>query len=109
MTKTINEFSDISVDELTFVKVIAESARNVDLLRSESQKKREDGARDALLDSAFSAGMQSLNAMLAVAKARCRRAAPPADIEAVTDTSGKLIYRCQHKSPHSWALDGTPL
>lgn len=54
--------------------------------------------------------VERVNSLLATSSARCRQnPPPPTDIEMVTDETGRLIYRCQHKTPHSWKLDGTPI
>jgi hypothetical protein len=58
---------------------------------------------------ALLSAIHTVNSLLAASSAKCSRAAPPADIDLVTDSSGDLIYRCQHKSPHSWKLDGDPI
>jgi len=67
------------------------------------------GASEVMARTALRAALASVTAALASATAQCRRASPPADIEAITDGSGRMIYRCSHPSPHSWTLDGNPL
>lgn len=58
---------------------------------------------------ALTMALASVTAALAATTAQCRRSTPPADIEAVTDNAGNLIYRCTHATPHRWNLAGTPL
>lgn len=58
---------------------------------------------------ALSASLHSVNALLAASSTKCTLAAPPADIEIMPDSNHKLIYRCEHKQPHSWDLAGNPI
>jgi hypothetical protein len=58
--------------------------------------------------AAFSA-VHAVNALLAAAKAQCTLALPPADIDMRPDSSGALIYCCEHPKSHKWKLDGSPL
>jgi hypothetical protein len=112
MAGKIDQFADIEVGNASLVDSIAAGARHAEGLASRSQALRLEwkGRREPLLDLALSASVQSVNALLAVSAARCRVAPPPpADIEMVTDAAGELIYRCQHRTPHRWKLDGTPL
>lgn len=59
---------------------------------------------DLGLSVALDASLGTVNALLAAMAARCERSAPPADIEMTTDSQGDLIYRCKHKSPHTWKV-----
>ena len=53
--------------------------------------------------------IQTLNLMIAASSAQCTLAKPPADIDTTLDDKGDLIYRCQHKQPHKWDMQGKPL
>src|ERR1700691_4950121 len=55
---------------------------------------------------ALLSAVHTVNALLGAASAKCDLEPPPADIDMVTDSSGELILRCQHKTPHRWKLDG---
>ncbi|HJY18283.1 MAG TPA: hypothetical protein VJ353_11665 [Xanthobacteraceae bacterium] len=60
------------------------------------------------MDFAKFAALQAVNSLLAAASAKCTLSPPPpVDIDMITDGTGALIYRCQHKTPHRWKLDGT--
>jgi len=59
---------------------------------------------DLGLSTALDASLGTVNALLAAMAGRCERSAPPADIEMTTDSQGDLIYRCKHKSPHTWKV-----
>ena len=53
--------------------------------------------------------VHTVNSLLAASNSQCMLTAPPAEIDMVTDTSGALILRCKHTTPHRWKLDGTKL
>jgi len=53
--------------------------------------------------------IHTVNSLLAASSAQCTLGAPPADIDMVQDSSGNLIYRCQHAKPHQWTLAGSPI
>jgi hypothetical protein len=112
MLARIDQFANVEIGTADLVEAIEAGARHVEALAALSRVRRFglEGPREPLLDLALSAGLQSVNALLAVSAARCRIAPPPpADVEMVTDAAGELIYRCLHKKPHRWKLDGTPL
>jgi hypothetical protein len=51
--------------------------------------------------------MHTANSLLMAAHAKCTLAAPPADIDVLSDAStGQLIYRCEHPNPHKWNMNG---
>lgn len=67
-------------------------------------------ADQASLSDAFLSSLGSVNKLLAVAGAVCRIGAPPvADIQIVTDISGRLIRRCTHPAAHKWDMNGSPI
>jgi len=53
--------------------------------------------------------VHTVNSLLAASSSQCMLAVPPAEIDMVTDTSGGLILRCKHTTPHRWKLDGTKI
>ena len=58
---------------------------------------------------AASAAAQTVNALLSAALVKCDRTRPTADIQTILDSSGRLIYRCNHYLAHKWGLDGQPI
>lgn len=58
---------------------------------------------------AVSAAAQSINGLLSVASVKCHLGAPPEDIEARLNSSGRIVYRCYHDPAHEWDLTGNPL
>ncbi len=52
---------------------------------------------------------QIVNNLMMALSARCTKRNPPADLEIITDPSGKLVYRCLHFPAHEWDLEGNPL
>jgi|SRR6187397_1209396 len=65
-----------------------------------------DSANPALHRATLLSAIQTLNLMIAASSAQCTLAAPPADIDTTLDDKGDLIYRCQHKKPHKWDMQG---
>jgi hypothetical protein len=65
-----------------------------------------DSANPALHRATLMSAIQTLNLMIAASNAQCTRAAPPADIDITLNEQGDLIYRCQHKQPHKWDMQG---
>jgi hypothetical protein len=61
------------------------------------------------ISNAAMAAVNTVTALVASAAPRCNLEAPPKDIDARVDSSGNLIYRCQHNPPHEWDLTGRPL
>lgn len=53
--------------------------------------------------------LHTVNSLLVAASAKCNLDPPPADIDMVVDSSGRLILRCQHKKAHRWTLDGNKI
>ena len=58
---------------------------------------------------AASAALQSVTALVAAVGAKCNLAAPAEEIEAMVSENGDLVYRCHHRPPHEWNLNGKKL
>jgi hypothetical protein len=105
--KSLDKFDGISVDHahlLELVRIGANLASAAVAAVPASFGNRELHH----MDFAKFAALQAVNSLLAAASAKCTLSPPPpADVDMVTDGTGTLIYRCQHKTPHRWKLDGT--
>ena len=57
---------------------------------------------------AFASSLHSFNILMSAASTICQRdpIQGNADIDLISDGSGKLIYRCHHSPAHEWDLDG---
>lgn len=106
-------FDEFDIGDNVLRQALESSGRQVIALAGgAADRSASEVARDPRFKLALSASILALNALLAASSSRCRRSAPPADVEMVTDANGNLIYRCVHKSPdgpHMWKLDGTPI
>lgn len=102
--KSVDKIDGIKVGNPSIVQQVTSA---VELAHSVSTTLRVQGA--ALNRVAVSSAVHAANALLALANAQCTRAAPPANIDIIPDTTGALIYCCEHATPHKWKLDGTPL
>lgn len=59
------------------------------------------------LNLARNAAWQTANALIASAVGKCDiDPKNPQDIELITDSNGRLIYRCYHNPDHRWDLNG---
>jgi hypothetical protein len=57
-------------------------------------------------NAAISQALSAVNALITASNAQCTLDTPPADIDIIPDSSGALIYRCEHAKPHKWKLNG---
>lgn len=107
----IDEFPNVVLERTDLVREIMIAAREAEDALEEVSKPaaNPDFPRFPRFPDVGGA-VERVNALLATSSARCRQnPPPPADIEMVTDETGRLVYRCQHTTPHSWKLDGTPI
>jgi hypothetical protein len=58
---------------------------------------------------AGSAAIQSVNALLSAASAKCHLTMPPEDISVQLTSGGRIVYRCYHSPAHEWDLTGKRL
>jgi hypothetical protein len=65
-----------------------------------------DSANPALHRATLASAIQTLNLLMAASNAKCTLARPPAEIDTTLNEKGDLIYRCQHKKPHEWDMQG---
>jgi hypothetical protein len=100
MAHSISDFTDVDVSDCSYGQVLLLGVDQAALLSEHP------GARTRLLDLALAASIGSVNALLAASAAICQRSQPPAEIDMISDGSGKLIYRCHHLKPHKWNLTG---
>lgn len=56
-----------------------------------------------------SATLLSINMMIHASGAQCTLDAPPEAINMTNNSSGQLIYRCEHSPPHEWNTSGNQL
>ncbi|RUU02208.1 hypothetical protein EOD23_20240 [Mesorhizobium sp. USDA-HM6] len=102
--KRIDEFPHVRIKRKDLVPEIMTSVQIAERLASEASKQLDPRSPNV------THAIQKVNGMLMSASARCGQdPPPPADIEMITDADGRLIYRCQHATPHKWKLDGTPI
>ena len=59
-----------------------------------------------LLFLALSSAKREAQPMMAASSAQGTLEGPPADIDSTVDDKGDLIYRCRHKTPHKWDMQG---
>ena len=111
MAASIEDLPFVEIGDRTLVAAIQKAVESAELMAGHrSTAQAVPGERSQRVGFATDASVRAVNALLAAASSRCMRAAPPADVDMVTDPTGNLIYRCQHKSPpHRWKLDGTIL
>ncbi len=90
----ISEFEGVEVGDVTAEPLIKQSLQLVQSMLP-----------DMLLGvskSTLIAALGISSSLLAMASAKCKLGAPPADISPVTDSSGNLVLRCEHSPPHEW-------
>jgi hypothetical protein len=105
MTTSLKDFDGVSVGNQVVLDVLTKS---VGLASSLLSVLPGSITHEVQRMAALSA-INTVSSLLVVAGAKCNLDVPPADIGAVTDSSGNLIYRCHHKQPHSWDLNGHKL
>src|SRR6266481_2076590 len=88
-------------DKREFLHLIDKGLSHVEDLSNLKDKRV--GSRHITM--ALSGAIQSANALLGSAAAKCNLATPPEEIEVTQDTSGALILRCFHDPVHSWGWD----
>jgi len=105
--KSIDEIQGVTLEGIQSERDIVLRLLKATLpVASELAIKAAESSTFSPLAIAANAALNSVITLVAAATPKCNLAAPAEDIDVRVDSSGNMIFRCRHNTPHEWDLGG---